>query len=251
MNAGQRIILTLRMPYSCGLDWRCRVPSVCGQHGRGGRYGIWTVQGPSISSVPSYCSRNLPTILNPSSVAITPYHLLLSSLLLIALNLVLECTPNSYLLLLYYWFIYSIIPLFTYWFWYNLISSLFSSFHIHSTPSPPLSLSLTLTFNLPYSSLFTLILTVILTLCLPFIQTLVLSFTHTPLPNHAYPHHSSHLPSPSPSPFRLSIRQFRQTCRSTFLTIAFRAITLKRQRLCVRAAVRYHTRRVLSLLMRR
>jgi hypothetical protein len=54
----------------------------------------------------------------------------------------------------------------------------------------------------------------------------------------------------SPLP-RLGVRHFSRACRSTFLTIAYSSATRKRQRLCVRAAVRSYLIRTLTVSIRR
>ena len=51
--------------------------------------------------------------------------------------------------------------------------------------------------------------------------------------------------------FRYSTRLFSLACRSTFLHIAYRSTSLKRQRLCVRAAVRTYYIRTLVMTIKR
>ena len=51
--------------------------------------------------------------------------------------------------------------------------------------------------------------------------------------------------------FRYSTRLFSLACRASFLHIAYRSISSKRQRLCVRAAVRTYYMRTLATTIKR
>ena len=255
----------LLKPTNCGLDWRFREPSVCGRSGWGGRDGICTVQGLSFDNptlVFQLCTDILSCCLH---LYLRLYHLLPFYLLLFNTHSLINSTAD------YHFRIEWLIDLFIYFFIHlelpHILPIAFSIYLYFS----PLSF---LTLILPYRTLPPYLVLPCLTLPYLVLPCLTLSYRTLPpylilsyltLPYHTLPYLTlpylilSYTTLPYlvlpyltvPYLVRLSLRQFRLACRSTFLTIAFRAITLKRQRLCVRAAVRYHTRLVLLQLIKR